>query len=122
MAVNQDGTINSDANPAPSGSIVSLFVNGLGATSPASVEGALAASTAPQPTAAYTVSLFGPPVDVLYVGPSPGSLSSVIQINLRVPSILTIVAGSALHAALTILPQGENNVSHLVWVAVRSQQ
>jgi uncharacterized protein (TIGR03437 family) len=54
VAVNQDGTLNSEANPAPAGSIVSLFVNGLGATSPASVEGALAASTAPQPTAAYT--------------------------------------------------------------------
>ena len=121
VAVNQDGTMNSDANPAPAGSIVSLFVNGLGATSPASVEGAVAASTAPQPTAAYTVSLLGPPGDVLYVGPSPGSLSSVIQINLRVPSVQTIVAGSTLHAALTVLPPGENYISQFVWVAVRSQ-
>ena len=121
VAVNQDGTMNSDANPASGGSIVSVFVNGLGATSPASVEGAVAASTAPKPTAAYTMSFFGPSVDVVYIGPSPGSLSSVIQINLRVPSIPagSLPAGSALHAALTILPADENYVPQLVWVAAR---
>jgi uncharacterized protein (TIGR03437 family) len=121
VAVNQDGTLNSDANPASGGSVVSFFVNGLGATSPASVEGAVAASTAPKPTAVYTMSFFGPPVDVVYIGPSPGSLSSVIQINLRVPSIPagSLPAGSALHAALTILPADENYVPQLVWVAAR---
>ena len=123
VAVNQDGTLNSDANAASGGSVVSFFVNGLGATSPASVEGAVVASTAPKPTAVYTIGLFGPPADVVYVGPSPGSLSSVIQINLRVPAIQagSIPAGSILHAALVMLPDGENSIPQLVWVAVRSQ-
>jgi uncharacterized protein (TIGR03437 family) len=117
VAVNQDGTMNSEANPASGGSIVSVFVNGLGATSPASVEGALASSTAPKPTAAYTMNFFGPTdAGVVYVGPSPGSLSSVIQINLRVPSI---PAGPTLHVALAIVPAGENYVSQLVWIAAR---
>jgi uncharacterized protein (TIGR03437 family) len=121
VAVNQDGTLNSDADPAPGGSIVSVFVNGLGATSPASVEGVMASSTAPKPTAAYGAGLFGQnDGDAVYVGPSPGSLSSVTQMNLRVPSV-TIVAGPTVHAALTILPAGEYYISQLVWVAVRSQ-
>jgi uncharacterized protein (TIGR03437 family) len=125
VAVNQDGTINSEANPAFGGSAVSVFVNGLGATSPASVEGVMASSTAPKPTAAYGAGLFGQVIngDAVYVGPSPGSLSSVIQINLRVPSVQAspIPASSTLHAALTILPAGENYISQSVWVAVRSQ-
>ena len=122
VAVNQDGTLNSLANAASGGSIVSVFVNGLGATSPASVEGALATSTAPQPTAVYTVSLFGPPTEVVYVGPSPGSLSSVTQINLRVPSVQAgpIPAGS-MAAALIIWPSGDNSTPQFASVAVRPQ-
>ena len=125
VAVNQDGTLNSDANPAPAGSIVSLFVNGLGATSPASVEGAVAASTAPKPTAAYTVALLvglSASADVVYVGPSPGSLSSVIQINLRVPTVYTgFYPAVPVSVAVAIGAAGDNYTPQNVWVAVLSR-
>src|SRR6185437_746413 len=38
-AVNQDGTINSQSNPAPRGSIISLFATGLGALSSMPADG-----------------------------------------------------------------------------------
>ena len=41
IAVNQDGTLNSSTNPAQVGSIVTLYVTGLGAISPAPADGAM---------------------------------------------------------------------------------
>lgn len=69
LAFNQDGTPNSDSNPAAVGSIVTAFLNGTGATGVTS----------------STISLGGPSVDVVYMGPSPGSLPSITQVNFRVP-------------------------------------
>ena len=51
-AVNQDGSINSAAHPAPPGSIISLYATGEGQTSPAGVDGKPAQAPLPQPTAA----------------------------------------------------------------------
>jgi len=45
-ALNQDGSINTAVNPAPAGSIVSLFATGEGQTSPAGVDGKPAARPA----------------------------------------------------------------------------
>jgi len=95
LAFNQDGTLNNPANPALLGSLMTIFVDGLGATSPASVEGAVSVSTDARPVANVAVWLAGPsPATVLYAGPSPGSLSSVTQINLRLPTALTGYASS----------------------------
>jgi uncharacterized protein (TIGR03437 family) len=43
-AVNQDGTVNSAANPAPRGSVVSLYGSGFGLTDPACAKGSLNAA------------------------------------------------------------------------------
>jgi len=40
-ALNQDGTINSQSNPAPVGSIVSIFATGIGTMTPAPPDGAI---------------------------------------------------------------------------------
>jgi uncharacterized protein (TIGR03437 family) len=40
-AVNQDGSINSAQNPAAAGSVVSLYVTGLGAMTPSPPDGSL---------------------------------------------------------------------------------
>jgi uncharacterized protein (TIGR03437 family) len=46
LALNADGTQNSCANPAVSGSTVTIFLNGLGVTSPAQASGAISSSAA----------------------------------------------------------------------------
>jgi uncharacterized protein (TIGR03437 family) len=40
-AINQDGTINSSSNPAPTGSVVAVFANGGGLTGPVETDGTL---------------------------------------------------------------------------------
>jgi uncharacterized protein (TIGR03437 family) len=83
-AVNEDGTLNSAANPARAGSIVSIWVNGI--TPAQDVDGAL------QTGAAYysCCGIVGPfedeHVDVPYVGAAPGMITGVAQINFRVPA------------------------------------
>ena len=92
LAFNQDGTLNSPANPAKLGSIVTMFATGTGVTSPASEAGAIAESIDARPVQVPPVVLYGIrggfPLDVLYAGPSPGSLTSVTQLNLRLPDSL----------------------------------
>ena len=50
--VNQDGTVNSAANPAPAGSIISVYATGEGQTSPGGADGKPADWPAPVPVAA----------------------------------------------------------------------
>jgi uncharacterized protein (TIGR03437 family) len=71
-ALNQDGAANSETNPAPHGSIVSLFGTGLGTAQ----------------TVAATIG--GASVEVLYAGSAPG-LPGVFQVNARIPE--TVNAG-----------------------------
>jgi uncharacterized protein (TIGR03437 family) len=46
-ALNQDGTVNSAANPAPAGSTVSVFATGLGPINPAQADGSLVGQPVP---------------------------------------------------------------------------
>jgi uncharacterized protein (TIGR03437 family) len=87
VATNQDGTANSHTNPAAPGSILTLFMTGLGVTSPllqagtvASNPGALAAGASVQ------VTLYRSICPVLYAGPAPGDLAGIYQVNIQVPS------------------------------------
>jgi len=82
-AINLDGTLNTAQTPAPTGSIVSLYLIGTGASG--QPDGALATAAS---------NLLPPPVvvvgsqlaQVLYAGPSPGSTAALTQINIRLPS------------------------------------
>ncbi len=47
LTLNPDGSINACLNPAPAGSIVTLFLDGLGVTSPAQVTGAISPNPSP---------------------------------------------------------------------------
>ncbi len=107
--VNADGSVNSFANPATPGSIVSLYGTGLGALPFAAIiegyplvlpDGVLTIST-PYPQAqGVTVAIGGEPATVLYAGAAPFLANGVTQINVRVPAdlppgnaTLTISAG-----------------------------
>ena len=86
-ALNQDGiTVNSAAKPAQTGDVISLFATGEGQTTPAGVDGKLAADPLPQPVLPVTVTIGGQNAQILYAGGAPGAVAGLMQINVRIPS------------------------------------
>jgi uncharacterized protein (TIGR03437 family) len=84
-ALNEDGSVNSSSRPAQPGSVVSLFMTGMGMVNPPIVEG----TTATRPGTVATVpevTVFNSKAEVLYAGPAPGLLAGVYQVNIRVPA------------------------------------
>lgn len=84
--LNQDGSVNSQSNPAAPGSVVVLFATGAGATTPASVDGSVTTQPYPQPNLPVSVTIAGLPAQVLYAGAAPGLIAGVLQINVVVPA------------------------------------
>ena len=88
-ALNQDGSLNSAANPAPPGSIVAIFATGLGAINPPLADGSLVGL--PLPVNALSLDLVaqclltGCPqqstYNPLYAGPAPYLIAGTSQIN-----------------------------------------
>ena len=87
VALNQDGALNAQDNPASAGTIVSAFGVGAGAMSPAFEDGAIAAPALPLPAPELdiTVTVDGTPAEILYAGAAPGLAAGVFQINFRLP-------------------------------------
>jgi uncharacterized protein (TIGR03437 family) len=87
LAINEDGYQNTIANPAPAGSVVTLYATGAGQTSPPGQDGAIVdAAALPFVSQKVTALIDGQPADVLYAGGAPGIVSGVSQINLRIPA------------------------------------
>lgn len=87
--LNQDGfTLNSAANPAPQGSVVTLFATGEGQTNPGGVDGKLAPGVLPLPAPLLPVSvdIGGVKADVLYSGAAPTLVAGVFQVNVLIPA------------------------------------
>jgi uncharacterized protein (TIGR03437 family) len=102
--VNEDGSINAPAHPAPRGSVVSIYATGGGLLDPPLMDGVIAGKTLSRLKSPILVTLTnqGDPelecfslicADVLYAGSVPGSIDGLIQINARLP--LTAPAGDA---------------------------
>lgn len=85
VVVNQDGSINSDKNPAPRGSIVVLYATGEGQTSPAGVTGQGAIAPFPLPVLPVSLTMAGIAANLSFAGEAPGFVG-VMQINAQVPS------------------------------------
>ena len=96
--INEDGTLNSAANPAQKGSVVAIFTTGGGPTASPSVDGAitpiegnLSSLVVPIRVTFGTFNSFfdpGPPppdAQILYAGPAPGLVAGVTQVNARIP-------------------------------------
>jgi uncharacterized protein (TIGR03437 family) len=98
LALNQDGSINSCANPAPSGSQFTLFVNGIG-TAANGATGVLAISSESDHA---SVSLWngGYSLEVDAFSDQPGALSGIGQITGRVPA--TILATGPMGVTLNM--------------------
>ncbi len=86
-AINQDGSVNGPNHPAAVGSIVSVYVTGLGAVQPAIGTGTIAsASVLSKVTASVTAQVGSEPAKVVFAGLSPGS-AGLYQVNFVVPAV-----------------------------------
>jgi uncharacterized protein (TIGR03437 family) len=86
-ALNQNGTLNSASNPAPVGSIITLYATGEGQTSPAGVNGKIAGTTnLTIPLQPVNVTIGGLTANVAYAGAAPTLVAGVLQVNVEIPS------------------------------------
>lgn len=94
-ALNEDGTVNSPANPAKGGSRVVLFGTGGGQTMPASTAGEVTPLEKRPLQGGATVSVenSGLPLTVEYAGAAPGLVAGVTQINIKLPDFIPQVMG-----------------------------
>ena len=92
LAINQDGSINSQANPAARGSILTFWATGQGATVPLFIDG-LSAPVIPLwlPALPVVVTIGGQTADV-FAALAPG-FAGLLQVNVRIPT--QIPAGPA---------------------------
>jgi uncharacterized protein (TIGR03437 family) len=98
-AVNQDGSINSAANPAKAGSVISLYITGSGLTTPAETDGQLV-NASPPPVSVLTVTaqIGGQQATVTYAGATPTQVSGLTQVNVQIPA--GIQTGTAVPVAV----------------------
>jgi uncharacterized protein (TIGR03437 family) len=114
VILNQDSSVNSASHPAGAGSLLTVFLTGLGAVVPALGSGQPAPGNPPSSVALpVTVQLGGKSADVLFFGPAPG-MTGIYQVNLRVPSglaaggaPLVIGAGSAVSNSASVYLAGQ---------------
>ena len=89
--LNEDHSLNTSANPAAKGTIISLFGGGEGQTTPQGIDGLIAPtgpiSSLPQPILPIAVSIGGiPATDITYAGAAPQETAGLLQINVRIPA------------------------------------
>jgi uncharacterized protein (TIGR03437 family) len=93
-AVNQDGSVNSAANPAKVGSIVSIWATGAGPIYPRPLDGQIATTAQDYECCQVeTMNFYAPysaPPLVLYAGAAPGMVAGLIQINFQIPPYIDI--------------------------------
>jgi uncharacterized protein (TIGR03437 family) len=110
--LNQDSTLNSGANPARAGTVVQIFVTGLGAVSPQVPSGQPAPLSPLSETVTTPVVLIGGiPAEVAYSGLAPATVG-VYQINARIPAVVQA------NASVTLQIQIGAATSNVVTIAV----
>jgi uncharacterized protein (TIGR03437 family) len=93
IAANQDGTLNSAANPAPKGSIVVLYATGTGQTAPPGSDGTDPPNAAlPAPKLPVIATIGSQNSTIFYAGDAPGFVG-LTQLNIGVPT--SIMGGGA---------------------------
>jgi uncharacterized protein (TIGR03437 family) len=105
--INQDGTVNTPANPASLGSIVSIYCTGTGYLETVLTDGQLTPIPPPYITteSADVVTFAGVPGTTTWSGSAPGLIAGVAQINVQLPAALP--SGTALGAVPMILEAAE---------------
>lgn len=106
LMIDEDGTLNSEKNPARQGSIVTIYATGLNNTQPALATGAIAPGAAPLALPIQLSSSSGIPA-ITYAGAAPGFAAGLTQINFQVPV-------SIFHGFTLLNIQQPANISFLV--------
>lgn len=91
-ALNHDGTVNSESNPASGGTTVEFFLTGEGLLNPSVPTGSVTSATGPTfptPIVPFTLKIGGQQAVMKYFGEAPGLVSGVLQVNAVLPTGLT---------------------------------
>ena len=113
--LNQDGNPNSADNPAPRGSVISIYGTGEGQTDPAGIDGFIVpASGLRKPKLAVVVTIGGQPAKLSYAGSAGNQVSGVFQVNAYVPDSIT--PGAAVPLTITV---GDKSSQSGVTIAVQ---
>jgi uncharacterized protein (TIGR03437 family) len=114
--LNSDNSLNTFQNPAPRGTVISIYATGGGTLAPAGLDGGFW-SRGPLSflSAPAAVLIGGVSAEVLYAGSAPGLLSGVLQINARVPEQLSAPEVEVLDLTVQIA----NTVSRPVSIAIK---
>lgn len=84
--LNGDSSVNTPANPAICGSVVSLFVTGAGQMNPPGIDAQLGDGSAlGSPVLPVSVQVGTATAELLYAGTAPGLVSGALQVNFRIP-------------------------------------
>jgi uncharacterized protein (TIGR03437 family) len=110
-ALNQDFSVNSASNPAPAGSVVTLYATGEGQTTPTGVTGSITTTTLARPLEPVMVTIAGMQITPFYAGSAPGLAEGVMQLNIKIPSNVprgvpvpvVLIVGSIASNAATIV-------------------
>jgi uncharacterized protein (TIGR03437 family) len=92
--LNQDLSINGPTNPAPRGSIITLYATGAGAWQTPLPDGQITNSTLGYPIAPVQVRIGRYPATVTYAGSAPTLLEGVLQVNVEIP--MELLPGDAI--------------------------
>ena len=103
--LNQDETVNSPANPAKLGSIVSIYATGTGPLSTSLGDGSVTPIPPPYDVLQLAVQVTFDNVagEVLWAGSAPGLIAGVTQINVQLPADLPEYAAGASLAAVPVV-------------------
>ena len=107
-ALNQDGTPNAATNPARFGSIVSIWLTGVGTIFSGS-DGQV--QTIAQDYRCCTVRVQDKTAEVLYAAAAPGVVTGVFQVNFRVPADLAPGLRSPAFSVSVIPPSSSQPVT-----------
>lgn len=102
VALNENGVMNSAANPADRGSVLTLYLTGAGAFAPSLAAGEPAPLPPPLHHVAVEATIDNLPAVVEFAGAAPG-FAGLVQVNVRIPAsastgdsiVLRAIAGSA---------------------------
>ncbi len=111
--LNADGTINSSQNAAAEASTITLYVTGVGQTSPAGVDGLIAAGSSVVAQLPVAVSINNENAVVTSASGVQGEVAGVIKV------VVTIPAGITTSSAVPVAVSAGNFVSPTVTIAVQ---
>jgi len=99
VATNQDGSRNSPGNPAPQGSLITLYATGLGQTTPQGVDGVTVTNPLPTPVLPVSVMVGTEHGGVLVAAGVPGAIAGTFQLQVQLP---VVVPGAQVPVTMTV--------------------